>query len=125
MTEEEFNQFKEQSPELARYFEDESTLSQLPIPDVPENAPIYECWDKAAKRMINALTKHASAWIFLEPVDPERLGIPDYFDIIKHPMDFGTIKNRLQSNYYKRIDEFLNDVNLVFDNCIQYNGENS
>jgi hypothetical protein len=73
----------------------------MQIPDVPENAPIYDCWDKAAKRMINTLMKHTSAWIFLEPVDPDRLGIPDYFDIIKQPMDFGTIKQKLQSNQYR------------------------
>jgi len=29
---------------------------------------------------------------FRSPVDPNALGIPDYFDIIKQPMDFGTVK---------------------------------
>jgi hypothetical protein len=27
-------------------------------------------------------------------VDPTNWGITDYFDVIKHPMDFGTIKVR-------------------------------
>ena len=48
-----------------------------------ENAPIYDCWEKVAKRIINGLWKHTNAWIFYEPVDPEKLGIPDYLDIIK------------------------------------------
>ena len=32
---------------------------------------------------------------FREPVDPEKEKIPDYFDVIKNPMDLGTIKTRL------------------------------
>ena len=58
-------------------------------------------------------------------MDPKKLNIPDYLDIIKQPMDFGTIKARLQSNYYTKMQEFLHDVQLVFENCILYNGENS
>jgi len=49
---------------------------------------------------MNTLWKHNNAWIFHEPVDAEKLGIPDYFDIVKQPMDLGTVKQRLQSNYY-------------------------
>lgn len=75
----------------------------MPLPKFPENAPIYESWDKAAKRMINTLWKHNHAWIFHDPVDPEKLNIPDYHDVIKKPMDFGSIKQRLNSNYYHRL----------------------
>lgn len=38
------------------------------------------------------LQKLKGAYLFLEPVDPIKLGIEDYFTIIKNPMDFGTIK---------------------------------
>lgn len=38
-------------------------------------------------------------------------------------MDFGTIKQRLNSNYYHRMQEFLDDMQLVFDNCLKFNGE--
>ena len=58
-------------------------------------------------------------------MDPVKLNIPDYFDIIKQPMDFGTVKNKLQTNQYLKFGDFIIDMNLVFDNCIQYNGENS
>lgn len=44
---------------------------------------------------MNTLWKHNSAFIFHEPVDPEKLNIPDYFDIIRNPMDLGTVKNKL------------------------------
>jgi len=44
---------------------------------------------------MNMLCKIKDAEIFHKPVDPVMLGIPDYLDIIKHPMDFSTIKVKL------------------------------
>jgi hypothetical protein len=76
------------------------SIDTLEIPEAPESAPIYECWDKAAKRMLTNLWKHSNAWIFHEPVDPKKLNIPDYLDIIKQPMDLGSIKEKLNSNQY-------------------------
>ena len=51
------------------------------------------------------------------------LRIPVYPTIIKYPMDFGTIKRKLTHNAYDSELEFQEDMNLVFDNCILYNGE--
>ena len=57
---------------------------------------------------------------FLEPVDPVELGIPDYFDIIKTPMDFGTIQKEIE-----KYDEatFAENMRLVFNNAKTYNPE--
>ena len=52
----------------------------------------YDSWEKVAKKLMNSLWKVKDAEIFHKPVDPMELGIPDYFDIIKNPMDFTTIK---------------------------------
>ncbi|KAL2944507.1 Transcription factor GTE4 [Bienertia sinuspersici] len=57
----------------------------------------------------------------LEPVDVKRLGLHDYFDIIKHPMDLGTVKARLTKNWYKTPREFAEDVRLTFHNALTYN----
>jgi hypothetical protein len=46
---------------------------------------------KKCYAIITSMRKHSMAWPFNEPVDPIKLNIPDYFDFIKHPMDFGTI----------------------------------
>jgi len=54
--------------------------------------------------------KHNSAWIFHDPVDPEKLNIPDYYEIVKRPMDLGTVRVRLQNNLYTTISEFVQDV---------------
>jgi hypothetical protein len=40
-------------------------------------------------------------------------------------MDFGTIQKKLNLNLYNKVDEFLNDMSLVFNNCRLYNGVDS
>lgn len=49
------------------------------------------------------------------------LGLHDYFDVIKHPMDLGTVKSRLNMNWYKSPREFAEDVRLTFSNAMTYN----
>jgi hypothetical protein len=50
-----------------------------------------------------------------------REGIPDYFLIVKHPMDLGTVQDKLKRNLYPTPDEFAADMRLVFSNCRLYN----
>lgn len=45
----------------------------------------------------------------------------DYHNIIKHPMDLGTVKKRLESNYYHSAKECIQDFNTMFTNCYVYN----
>eukprot|EP01112_Ceratiomyxa_fruticulosa_P018100 TRINITY_DN5747_c0_g1_i5.p1 TRINITY_DN5747_c0_g1~~TRINITY_DN5747_c0_g1_i5.p1 ORF type:complete len:788 (+),score=178.77 TRINITY_DN5747_c0_g1_i5:305-2668(+) len=71
------------------------------------------------------MSKRTIAWPFLVPVDPVALQIPDYFDVIKHPMDLGTIENKLKNGVYREADEFARDVKLVFDNACLYNEQHS
>jgi hypothetical protein len=78
-------------------------------------------WEKPGKRLLNALWRTTHAWIFHEPVDPVKLNIDDYFDIIKKPMDFGTIKKKLNNNAYCSGEEFVEDLESVFTNCQTYN----
>ena len=69
------------------------------------------------------LGRNSSAWIFAEPVNAEAFNLVDYHTIVKNPMDFSTIKNKLKSNQYANISEFMDDMELVFYNCRLYNGE--
>nr|XP_054770228.1 bromodomain-containing protein 3-like isoform X1 [Lytechinus pictus]XP_054770229.1 bromodomain-containing protein 3-like isoform X1 [Lytechinus pictus]XP_054770230.1 bromodomain-containing protein 3-like isoform X1 [Lytechinus pictus] len=73
------------------------------------------------KVVMKALWKHQFAWPFHHPVDPVKLALPDYFNIIKTPMDLGTIKKRLESIYYHSAKECISDFNLMFTNCYVYN----
>lgn len=45
----------------------------------------------------------------------------DYYNIIKQPMDMGTIKKRLENNYYRSASECMQDFNTMFTNCYIYN----
>ena len=60
------------------------------------------------------------AWPFYKPVDAELLGLHDYFDIIKKPMDLGTVKQKMDNRAYKTAAEFAADVRLIFTNCYKY-----
>lgn len=57
--------------------------------------------------------------IFKEPVSTEK--VPDYYEIIKHPMDFRTIKNKINDQNYETEEQFVNDLTLVFNNAKTYN----
>ena len=70
--------------------------------DNPIAVTIKETWQKTAKKIIYTLWKTRHAYIFHAPVDPVKLGIDDYSEIIKTPMDFGTIKNKLNNNIYEK-----------------------
>jgi histone acetyltransferase len=66
------------------------------------------------------MTEHADAWPFKDPVDPR--DVPDYYDIIKDPMDLKTMSKRLDSEqYYVTLDMFVADVKRMFTNARTYN----
>ena len=71
--------------------------------------------------VMKAVWKHQFGWPFHTPVDTIKLNLPDYHKIIKHPMDFGCIKKRLENNYYWSAKECIKDFNTVFTNCYVYN----
>ncbi|KAG7283349.1 hypothetical protein CRUP_000875 [Coryphaenoides rupestris] len=73
------------------------------------------------KAMMKSLWRHHFAWPFHEPVDAYRLNLPDYHKIIKQPMDMGTIKKRLENNFYCSASECIQDFNTMFTNCYIYN----
>jgi len=73
------------------------------------------------KNIVNLLYKSRQAGPFREPVDPIALGVPDYFDVIKNPIDLGTIKTKLAKGEYESVEQCIADVRLVWSNCIQYN----
>ncbi|XP_027471281.1 bromodomain-containing protein 3 isoform X2 [Zalophus californianus] len=71
--------------------------------------------------VVKTLWKHQFAWPFYQPVDAIKLNLPDYHKIIKNPMDMGTIKKRLENNYYWSASECMQDFNTMFTNCYIYN----
>ena len=61
---------------------------------------------------------------FMQPVDPVALNIPTYLSIVKKPMDFGTIRQKLDRGEYENAKEFEADARQVFKNCYAFNPEN-
>ncbi|XP_076944756.1 transcription factor GTE4-like [Bidens hawaiensis] len=76
---------------------------------------------RSCSSLLQRLMKHKHGWVFNEPVNAKLLGLHDYHDIIKHPMDLGTVKSRLAQNFYKTPGEFADDVRLTFHNAMTYN----
>ncbi|XP_006140218.1 bromodomain testis-specific protein isoform X2 [Tupaia chinensis] len=73
------------------------------------------------KVVLKALWKHSFSWPFQQPVDAVKLKLPDYYTIIKNPMDLNTIKKRLENKYYVKASECIEDFNTMFSNCYLYN----
>ncbi|KAM4576143.1 bromodomain-containing protein 3b isoform 2-T4 [Odontesthes bonariensis] len=71
--------------------------------------------------VVKTLWKHQFAWPFYQPVDAIKLCLLDYHKVIKNPMDMGTIKKRLENNYYWSASEAMQDFNTMFTNCYIYN----
>ncbi|KAG1771761.1 Bromodomain-containing protein [Suillus occidentalis] len=75
------------------------------------------------QRLLSDLKAHPLAWAFLTPVNADE--VPDYYGVIKRPMDFSTMEHKLDTNQYSSLKFFLDDVQLVVDNCKLYNPEAS
>ncbi|XP_072321877.1 bromodomain adjacent to zinc finger domain protein 2B isoform X19 [Eucyclogobius newberryi] len=73
--------------------------------------------------LLAELERHQDAWPFLSPVNLK--SVPGYKKVIKKPMDFSTIREKLVSSQYQNLETFIIDVNLVFENCEKFNEDNS
>jgi hypothetical protein len=75
------------------------------------------------RKTIRTITLHGSARYFLEPVPWAEMNLPAYPDVVKHPMDFGTVSRKLMNGAY--LDEVAllrADVDLIFSNARLFNG---
>lgn len=124
LTVEEIQSLKMNYPEVSKLLDDKDALLNK-VSELTQDLLICESWEKTAKRLLSSLWKFRDSSIFHQPVDPMELGIPNYFNIVKHPMDFSIIKKKLRGYQYTNCKEFCSDINLVFDNCILYNGQMS
>ncbi|KAJ8536584.1 hypothetical protein K7X08_034985 [Anisodus acutangulus] len=76
---------------------------------------------KQCETLLNRLMSHQHGWVFNNPVDVVKLKIPDYFTVVKQPMDLGTIRSKLHSGEYLSPLQFAADVRLTFKNAMTYN----
>ncbi|KAH1054114.1 hypothetical protein GLYMA_08G318200v4 [Glycine max] len=82
--------------------------SGIPLPD-----------KRTLELILDKLQKKDTYGVFADPVDPEEL--PDYHDVIEHPMDFATVRKKLGNGSYTTLEQFETDVFLICSNAMQYN----
>ncbi|KAK9286209.1 hypothetical protein L1049_014594 [Liquidambar formosana] len=92
---------------------------------IPRQDPRYNKEElKAALMVIKKVMKMDAAEPFNVPVNPIALGIPDYFDVIDTPMDFGTIFCNLENGVkYMNSEDVFKDVQYIWENCYKYNNK--
>ncbi|XP_033868854.3 bromodomain adjacent to zinc finger domain protein 2B-like isoform X17 [Acipenser ruthenus] len=73
--------------------------------------------------ILSELETHEDAWPFLLPVNLKL--VSGYKKVIKKPMAFATIREKLDSSQYQNLEAFVVDVRLVFDNCETFNEDDS
>jgi len=107
----------------------EATAEEPPAEEPPA-APTKETEQTPEQRaaclgacdgVLKYLLRHKHAAWFADPVDPVGMGIPHYAEIIKTPMDFGTIKGKYKGGRYASAEAFAADVRLVFNNATTFN----
>ncbi|KAI8167971.1 Transcriptional activator SPT7 [Colletotrichum sp. SAR 10_70] len=77
---------------------------------------LYEAVEKVLTEL-KAHTEYSTP--FLQRVN--KRDAPDYYILIKQPMDLGTMTKKLKSLTYKSKADFVTDLNLIWDNCLKYN----
>ena len=72
------------------------------------------------RQLLRAVNEHADSWPFKEPVDGSE--VPDYYKIIKDPIDLKTMGKRLDSEvFYLTFDSFVAEMRRMFSNARTYN----
>ncbi|KAJ6424053.1 hypothetical protein OIU84_024932 [Salix udensis] len=101
-------------------FKSAKQVSRQTTPITPNIILMKQC-----ETLLKRLMSHQYGWIFNTPVDIVKLNIPDYYTIIKNPMDLGTVKSKISSGAYSSPLEFMADVRLTFKNAMVYNPQGS
>ncbi|XHG01161.1 hypothetical protein AWENTII_004559 [Aspergillus wentii] len=103
-------------------------VPKLPTPSAPAStttnrAPsMTKMQHKFLLKGIQSLKRMNDSRFYREPVDPVKMNIPHYPQIIKRPMDLGTIERRLKANDYKTADAVIEDFYLMVQNALTFNG---
>ncbi|XP_074598774.1 bromodomain adjacent to zinc finger domain 2B toutatis isoform X2 [Brevipalpus obovatus] len=112
-----------------------AATEETPVKETKKDKKVKENKDKDSKDnkdnkdtsicsvLLSEIEKHDDSWPFLHPVNTKQF--PTYKKIIKKPMDFATIKSRLEADNYKNRTEFIQDCRLIFDNCETFNEDES
>ena len=74
---------------------------------------------EAAEKVLTDLKASSHAFPFQNRVNKK--DAPDYHAVIKNPMDLMTMLKKLKNFSYKSKQDFVDDLNLIWANCLRYN----
>ncbi|NXW30253.1 BAZ1A protein, partial [Phaetusa simplex] len=77
----------------------------------------------AFEQLVVELVRHDDSWPFMKLVS--KIQVPDYYDIIKKPIALNIIREKVNKCEYKLASEFIEDIELMFSNCFEYNPRNT
>lgn len=81
---------------------------------------LYEACERVVQEL-RGTTEHSTA--FLNKVSKREA--PNYNDVIRKPMDLNTVMRKLRALQYNSKKEFVDDLNLIWSNCLTYNSDPS
>eukprot|EP00850_Spirogloea_muscicola_P014315 SM000102S09173 [mRNA] locus=s102:40613:44744:+ [translate_table: standard] len=109
----------------AKSHKSSSLLGPLVLPPRAPGEALHPCGvgvvahRKVVEAVLDKLQRKDTYGVFSEPVDVEV--VPDYYDVISSPMDFGTIRKKLLRGTYTTWELFMVDVDLICTNAMTYN----
>ncbi|VDP75629.1 unnamed protein product [Echinostoma caproni] len=131
-------------PERNRCLQNNRPPSPLPVPESPnisasgkrplkltreelceleyQEAQLFRRLRQVLRRVVAHLARHRRFAVFARPVQVDEA--PDYYEVIKHPMDLGTIRDRIDADRYRNVDDFMKDIELIYYNALEYNPAN-
>ncbi|XP_056141706.1 ATPase family AAA domain-containing protein 2-like isoform X2 [Lampris incognitus] len=114
-----------------------AVLQALEVLPVAPPAPPHQLTEKETQRLeeqeeatlrelrlflrdvTNRLSQDKRFKAFTKPVDLDE--VPDYAEVIKQPMDLSTVLSKIDLHKYGTVNEFLHDVDLIWQNALEYN----
>ncbi|VDP67731.1 unnamed protein product [Schistosoma curassoni] len=103
---------------------------RYPVNLSPEELAIIESREmqlfRRLRQILRRVVAHLASFrrftVFTRPVQLDEA--PDYYDVIKQPMDLGLIRDKIDSHQYTNVTDFMKDVELVYLNALEYNPPN-
>lgn len=102
-----------------------SLPTSMPPSSTPTSVPRTRTIKDICTSILIKTMESRHAFEFIRPVDPIKQGIPQYMEIIKRPMDLGTIKANLVNDQYASVQQFDDDIRLMLSNCYKFNPPNT
>lgn len=98
----------------------QTKVASMPWPVFPRNTV-----SKVLGTLIDESIKIDQEGLGIFSVPVPRDEFPEYYELIKNPMDYGTMKEKVQSGEYRSAQQMQKDFALVMENCRQFNAPDS